>query len=396
MFKKQWLAATASSMFAMAAMSSPAFANTTYKVKPGDTYFKIARAQHQPLAVLEAINNAKSNVLYPGQILHLATPYRVKPGDCVWKIARTYDVSEADIIRWNHLTNPNLIYAGSTLWLDLTESSTSDTSTTRKVSRAVVPQARSYVTGVKHTVTSDKSTTRKVSRAVVPQARSYVTGVKHAVTSDTSTTRKVSRAAHVAPQVRSHVTGAKHVVTSDTSTTRKVSRAAHEVSSVRSHVTPVKPVITSSTSSTRTVYCAAEVVPEVRSYAAPAQPAITGSEVVAYAEQFIGVPYQWGGTSPAGFDCSGLVQTVYRHFNVLLPRTAAEQHRAGPSVSKSNLQPGDLVFFDTTGSPYSHVGIYVGNGQFLSATSSNGVVLQDLNSPYYWGPRYTGAIDPLA
>jgi cell wall-associated NlpC family hydrolase len=369
MFKKQWLAATASSVFAMAAMSSTAFANTTYKVKSGDTYSKIARAQHQPLAVLEAINNAKSSLLYPGQILQLATPYWVKPGDSVWKISRTYDVSEADIIRWNHLTNPNLIYAGTTLWLGESESSTSETYTARSVSRAA---------------------------HVVPQVHSHVTGVKHTVASETSTTRNVSRAVHVAHAVRSHVTGVKHAVPSETSTTRNVSRTAHVEDTVRSHVAPVKPVVSSSTSSARKVYAAAEMAPAVRSYAAPAQSSVTGSEVVAYAEKFIGTPYQWGGTSAAGFDCSGLVQKVYGHFNVSLPRTSYAQAQAGPSVSKSNLQPGDLVFFNTTGSPDSHVGIYVGNGQFLSATSSHGVVIQNLNNPYYWGPRYTGAVNPLA
>ncbi|AZV55231.1 C40 family peptidase [Clostridium sp. AWRP] len=93
--------------------------------------------------------------------------------------------------------------------------------------------------------------------------------------------------------------------------------------------------------------------------------------VVAYASNFLGVPYVWGGTSPSGFDCSGLVQYVYAHFGINLPRTSQEQQRVGTSVSRDELQPGDLVFF---GSPAYHVGIYVGGGQFINAPKTGDVV----------------------
>lgn len=130
---------------------------------------------------------------------------------------------------------------------------------------------------------------------------------------------------------------------------------------------------------------------------APARKASdTRQQIVDYAEKFIGTPYEMGGESASGFDCSGLVQTVYKHFNISLPRTAAEQAQVGQTVSKDNLQAGDLVFFNTDGQADSHVGIYVGNGQFISATSSKGVRITDLNDPYYWGPRYCGSTDPLA
>src|ERR1700712_687941 len=90
----------------------------------------------------------------------------------------------------------------------------------------------------------------------------------------------------------------------------------------------------------------------------------TGTDAVSLAEQQIGTPYVFGGSQPGGFDCSGLVQWTYGKLGVDLPRTAAEQGRAGTSVPPADAQPGDLVYFDHKG-PVDHIGIYVGGGKWV-------------------------------
>ena len=103
----------------------------------------------------------------------------------------------------------------------------------------------------------------------------------------------------------------------------------------------------------------------------PVPPSSTlGGQAVAIAEQYLGVPYVWGGASPSGFDCSGLVMYVYGQLGVSLPHNAAAQMGSLPAVPLSDLEPGDLVFFNGA----SHVGIYVGNGTMIHAPHTGTVV----------------------
>ncbi|MHC1746412.1 MAG: NlpC/P60 family protein [Negativicutes bacterium] len=112
--------------------------------------------------------------------------------------------------------------------------------------------------------------------------------------------------------------------------------------------------------------------------------------VIQSASRYLGVPYVFGGTTPDGFDCSGFTRFVYGQSGIFLPRTADAQYGVGQPVSYNRLQAGDLVFFSTYEEGVSHSGIYLGNGQFISATSSQGVAIASLGSGY-WGARYIGA-----
>ena len=105
--------------------------------------------------------------------------------------------------------------------------------------------------------------------------------------------------------------------------------------------------------------------------------------------RYVGVPYVWGGTSFNGVDCSGFVQAVFEHNGVSLPRTADSQFEVGRPVKMHDLEPGDLVFFETYAVGASHVGIYLGGGRFIHA-SSEGVRVDALAEDYY-ALRYIGA-----
>jgi cell wall-associated NlpC family hydrolase len=115
------------------------------------------------------------------------------------------------------------------------------------------------------------------------------------------------------------------------------------------------------------------------------------SDLAIHAIGLVGVPYKWGGNTPAGgFDCSGLVVYVaYRAKGLKLPRTVAEMSRYGQDIDLDQRLPGDLIFFNTTGHPFSHVGIYVGKNRFVHAPNEGGTVRIESLLSSYWAPRLT-------
>ena len=112
--------------------------------------------------------------------------------------------------------------------------------------------------------------------------------------------------------------------------------------------------------------------------------------LIATAKSYIGVPYQFGGTTPKAFDCSGYLQYIFGKQGINIPRTADEQYKLGlRTKSSKELVPGDLVFFETYEKGASHCGLYLGSGEFIHTSSSKGVRIDKLSDDY-WSPRFLG------
>ena len=129
------------------------------------------------------------------------------------------------------------------------------------------------------------------------------------------------------------------------------------------------------------------------SAASPAPSSPQRAEALLQALLALGLDYRYGGNSPVtGFDCSGLVAHVYLEaWNIRLPRNTSAQSKAGMPVSLAELQAGDLVFYDTLKRPYSHVGIYLGDGKFVHAPKTGAQVRVESITSAYWAQRFNGA-----
>lgn len=130
-------------------------------------------------------------------------------------------------------------------------------------------------------------------------------------------------------------------------------------------------------------------------YIAPKTTTVTKASVnykstaISVAKNNLGIRYLWGGSTPSGFDCSGLVRYSFGQAGVSLPRTAIEMYSKGTKVT--SYQPGDLLFYATSGGlKVTHVAIYIGNGQMIHAATSKGVSITSINNTY-WKPKFMGA-----
>lgn len=123
----------------------------------------------------------------------------------------------------------------------------------------------------------------------------------------------------------------------------------------------------------------------------PATTALGGYEISGTALALRGAPYRLGGDDPNGFDCSGLVRYVFAQHGIAMPRTVAEQFKVGSTIAMAELKAGDLVFFSTTASGASHVGIAVGGDSFVHAPTTSGVVRVEHLGANYWASRFLGA-----
>jgi peptidoglycan DL-endopeptidase CwlO len=198
--------------------------------------------------------------------------------------------------------------------------------------------------------------------------------------------------ARISRQIAAAQTRARAAARAHAATEAAARKATRPAAATTTTPTPTHPAVAATTATapapptTSSPAPAATPVTLPVAPAPPIAPAAAGHpEAAAVALQYLGVPYSWGGSTPAGFDCSGLVMYVYAQLGIQLPHYAADQYLSGTPIARSDLQPGDLVFFDNL----THVGIYIGNGQIIHAPHTGDVVrISNLSD---FGNSYVGA-----
>ncbi|MDR4434546.1 C40 family peptidase [Bacillus tequilensis] len=320
--------------------SSSSSSAGTYKVQLGDSLWKIANKVSMSVAELKVLNNLKSDTIYVNQVLKTkstgsdtsskdtqshsdkpspTTTYKVKSGDSLWKIANSYNLTVQQIRNSNNLKS-DMLYVGQVLKLTGKASSGSSSSSSSSSNA-------SSGTTTTYTVKSGDSL--------------WVIAQKYNVT---------------AQQIREK----NNLKTDVLRIGQKLVIAGKALSSG-----------SSSSGSTST----------------SSSPSAKINKMIAAAKEQLGVPYRWGGTTPNGFDCSGFMYYALNKVTSVSRLTAAGYWNTMKSVSQPAV--GDFVFFTTYKAGPSHVGIYLGNGQFINANDS-GVVISNMNNSY-WKQRYLGA-----
>jgi cell wall-associated NlpC family hydrolase len=241
-------------------------------------------------------------------------------------------------------------------------------------SRYAATERRTRATEQRRAVAvSQLDSQRRQIGSMLAQRRQLLSSVQSQVA--TLKAQELRRQAVLAAQARARLAQQQELLRQQAAARAAAARSAAQPAPV----TPAAPAAGTTTTTTTTPSVPAAPVP------APANLAAGHPEAATVAMKYLGVPYVWGGATPGGFDCSGLVMYVYAQLGISLPHYAAAQYGFGTPVARDQLQPGDLVFFDGL----SHVGIYIGGGQMVHAPQTGDVV--KITSLSDFGAGYVGA-----
>lgn len=342
--------ATLSASGALLTTGANALADS-YTVVKNDTLWGLSKKYGVSVSDLKKANGVSGHLIYVGQKLQIptkstktaktstststvdttSTTHTVVKGDTLWSLAKKYGVSVKALMKANNLSSSTILIgqslnlrAGMTTYgINGVTTGSSSTAASTNTASSASTIASSQAPKAKKTTTKAKSTTTNTSTSANTQSQSTASNSSASTTTNTNT------------------------AASNANTTSSTNRAAANTNTAASSSQAVSQAPTASTSTTSTASASA-------------------SAITSYALTFLGVPYVWGGTTPSGFDCSGLVQYVYSHFGINLGRTTYTQQYAGTKISAASAQAGDLYFWGSYGSAY-HVAIALGGGQYVMA-----------------------------
>ena len=305
--------------------------------------------------------------------------HTVQSGDSLWKLSNIYNVAINDIQKWNNLSS-STIYVNQKLSVLAPHSHSTDASTAVGTSGSTyVVKTGDTLWGISKSygmsISGLKSLNGLKSDVIHPGQKLKVSGT--AATTAATAPASSSSTYTVRSGDNLSTIAARH----NLSLSQLMS-----INNLKSHVIFPGQVLKLSGSASTPVATnvSSANTPVMATYGSTSKV----NSLIAESKKYIGVPYVWAGSTPAGFDCSGYLNYAYSKVGISIPRTVASIWDATKPVSSPRV--GDLVFFETYKPGPSHAGIYLGDGKFIHAGSSRGVEISDMNNSY-WKPRYLGA-----
>ncbi|EFK32566.1 C40 family peptidase [Lactobacillus delbrueckii] len=360
--------ATLSASGALLTTGASALADS-YTVVKNDTLWGLSKKYGVSVSDLKKANGVSGHLIYVGQKLQIptkstkatktaktstststvdttSTTHTVVKGDTLWSLAKKYGVSVSTLMKANNLSSSTILIGQS---LNLRAGMTAY-------------GVNGVTTGSSSTAasTNTASSTSTTASSQAPKAKKNATKAK-STTTNTSSNSNTSTSANT--QSQSTASNSSASTTTNTNTAASNANTTSSTNTAASRSQAVSQAPTASTSTATTTASA------------------SASAITSYALTFLGVPYVWGGTTPSGFDCSGLVQYVYSHFGINLGRTTYTQQYAGTKISVASAQAGDLYFWGSYGSAY-HVAIALGGGQYVMAPAPGQNVMTGSVSSY--------------
>lgn len=329
----------------------------------------------------------------------LADSYTVVKNDTLWGLSKKYGVSVSDLKKANGVSG-HLIYVGQKLQIPTkstkatktakTSTSTSSVDTTSTTHTVVKGDtlwslAKKYGVSVSALMKANNlsSSTILIGQSLNLRAGMTTYGVNGVTTGSNSTATSTNTASSTSTTASSQAPKAKKTATKAKSTTTNTSSNSNTSTSAntQSQSTASNSSASTTTNTAANSSQAVSQAPTASISTATTTASASTSAITSYALTFLGVPYVWGGTTPSGFDCSGLVQYVYSHFGINLGRTTYTQQYAGTKISVASAQAGDLYFWGSYGSAY-HVAIALGGGQYVMAPAPGQNVMTGSVSSY--------------